>query len=95
MALKKLKTLDSGVTGDYFKITLAQLDKIGRKVMYHMDLFLNEANKNSKPLDYRKYFTFDLTTEEMNGNIVAIGYIKIKSIAIEDQDEEIIGATDA
>ena len=83
MALKKSKTLRNGTTGEYWKITQISLDRTSRNVTYQVSLYLNKAARDSgcSPLDFKKTFSFTLTSEQANGDLSEIGYTKIKERA--------------
>lgn len=81
MALQKLHTLGNGTSGDYFKITRIIVDKNQMKMVCQLELFLDEAHATSEPMGFRKIFHFDVTDEELTGDIVALGYNKITAYA--------------
>lgn len=79
MALSKEKTLPSGITASYWRICQYHVYRKTKTVEYCISLFLNQSQTVS--LTAPKKVTFQLTTEEMEGDIVAIGYQKIKEFA--------------
>lgn len=83
MALKKLKTLPSGVSGEYWKITHISLDRIVGKATCMFDLFVSKALSDSgaKPLGVQKKFVIDLTKEEIETDLIENCYIKVKAKA--------------
>lgn len=83
MALKKSKSLPSGVSGEYWRINKITADRVNSKVTYELSLYVSKALRQSgaKPLDYKKVFSFDVTMQEINGDLNALGYEKIKEKA--------------
>jgi len=79
MALSKDKTLPSGITASYWRICQYHVYRKTKTVEYYVSLFLNQSQ--IVPLIPYKKITFKLTDEEMQGDITAIGYVKIKEFA--------------
>lgn len=81
MALKKSKQLPNGVTGEYWKIVKIEADKIKLTLTVALDLFLNESKKDSASLNHLKVRSFKCLKEELQGDLAAIGYAKLKAHA--------------
>lgn len=83
MALKKLKTLPSGVSGEYWKITHLAIDRASKKVTCIFDLFVSKelSDAGAKPLGVQKKFVLDLTKEEIETDLIENCYIKVKAKA--------------
>lgn len=78
MALIKTKTLNSGHTGEYWKITSGTPDYQKMTFTYIVKLFKNHTFSKKDPMDgTTKVFTFHTTKEEFAGDLRAIGYLKI------------------
>lgn len=86
MALKKAKVLPTGVSGEYWKITSATINSDLNRVTYKISLFLDKAHADggAKSLGIKKSFSFDLDPEELDENLVASGYAKIKNKSMEE-----------
>ena len=83
MALSKNKELESGVIGNYFKVTQFILNKMEMKMFCKLELFLNEAHKNGKALETYKTYNFPVSSQELSGDIIELAYDKIKSYSNE------------
>lgn len=85
MAIKKSKTLANGASGEYWKITSVIVDKISMSCTYQVSLYLSKGiSIEKKPsLGLVKTYRFEMTPEELRGNLVSIGYAKIKAKAEE------------
>lgn len=83
MALSKSKTLANGATGDYWRIMAVTVDKASTKVTYMISLFTNStiAGTNAPSLGLTKVYSFNYTHDELVGNLLSIGYDKIKTKA--------------
>lgn len=82
MALIKLKTLDSGASGDYWKITTVLLNRDKKEISLHISLFKDAAHSSdNKPSLFAKWFTAAIDQPAMDGNLVELGYQIIKSQA--------------
>lgn len=83
MAIKKTKTLPSGVTGEYWKIVKETHNRVSDEMTWEIALFLDQAASNAgkKQLNLSKIFKAIVTEEEASGNRTALGYTKIKQQA--------------
>jgi hypothetical protein len=96
MALNKTVTTIHGVSANYWKITILDVDFLSEIAIVQIDLFLNQAARDAgKNSLYHYRFTwsgddFPFTTDAMDvDNPLTIAYNKIK------QTIEFQGATDA
>lgn len=105
MSLKKEKILPSGVSGDYWKITRIDIDRMVLRITYVISLFKDEAHKNHVPMGLEKTFQFNATKEQIDSNVVALGYEKIKEysalelpningVGVHFGDADLVGALD-
>ncbi len=85
MALLKSKTLSNGITAEYWRISHYLVNKKAGFVTYTLDLFVDEDQIVS--LNLAKKATIKLTEEELEGDLISIGYTKIKDII----DSNIVG----
>lgn len=86
MALKKLKTLPSGVTGDYWSIEGIRVDYSIKQASVNLSLHINEAAKKvskNSPL-FREGFNVILSGEAVRGDI----YTLLKRLTEEVPSEE-------
>lgn len=82
MALHKSKTLRWGVTGDYWKINGINVDRATHKVTAMIALHVSSSTKDDPYIPGTgKTYIFSATKEEMQGNLVALCYSKIKQKA--------------
>ena len=81
MALQKMKTFINGESGNYWKITKISLDKKQMKINYTIELFKEMQYSNIAPLDYKKTFNFDISSNELDNDLFSLGYLKIKNYA--------------
>lgn len=81
MAIKKQKTLRTGVVGEYWKITKISYDPLIHSLSCVLSLFVNEARSDEgcSPLNFHKNFIFKITSEEASGDLRALGYEMIKN----------------
>ena len=78
MALKKTKTLPSGVSGEYWKIISETYDRINHQVTWQIALFKDQAHRTGEHLGIIKQFSRSINAEEATGNRTALGYNTIK-----------------
>lgn len=80
MALRKLKTLDNGSAGDYWRIINATFSRETLTVTCRLALYTNQtiADSTNKHLGLVKYFSFTVTSADLNSDIRALIYDKIK-----------------
>lgn len=83
MAIQKSKTLPSGVTGDYWRITIITIDRQRLKIKGQIALFINAAasNEGKTPIGAYKSFEFPLVMEEIAPPTNLIAYVYGKIIA--------------
>lgn len=83
MALKKLKELKDGTSGEYWAITHFNLNKKDKKIEYTVELYVNKLKKDEgkAPMPLSKSKKFALSDLEILGNLMEIGYQKIKADA--------------
>lgn len=83
MALQKSKTLGNGSSGNYWRLTNATFDREGLKVTCHIALYTSQsiANSANKHLGLVKYFEFSVVGMDLSGDIRALVYGKIKTLA--------------
>jgi len=80
MGLQKTYETASGVTGMYWKITNVFVDKAGMTINPQISLFLDKsASDLGKACLMSLSFTFEVTSQEMAGDILALSYVKIKA----------------
>lgn len=84
MALKKQKQLPNGVSGEYWKITRVIADKQALTLNVVLDLFLSADYKDAASLNIPKSRSFKCSKEELQGDLVALGYVKLKAHANSD-----------
>lgn len=80
MAISKEKTLSNGAVGNYWKIYEVKILKINMRITYYMVLYMDKAHAD---LDQRlgpdKSFEAEVSKSELIGDIIALGYAKIKA----------------
>ncbi len=83
MALKKVKQLENGTSGDYWKITQCVVDKNKMTLNVAVELFASKAvaDAGGKSLKVRYGFSKECSKEELAGDLVALGYEIIKEQA--------------
>lgn len=80
MALQKLKELDSGASGNYWKLTKFMIDAQALRLQAQLELFLNQEKADSAAPSLDSIgFSMDLTKEQLCGNLVALMYGFIKA----------------
>lgn len=104
MALQKEKTLASGVSGNYWRVSMLQFDRSTMSLEMQVSLY-KDSTPNLAPLGVHHRFKFTITQQEIVGNLVAWAYTKIKDYAESDIPnldgngthkgcEDLVGATD-
>ena len=85
MALQKSKTIPSGETGDYWRVSYLTFSRRGMRVEVLLSLYKSAAvaATGAPPLPASYSFSFTVTQTELMGNLVALGYAKIKAIIAE------------
>lgn len=87
MAIQKDKLVNSILVGNYWKVTQTIVDKINMKANYSMALYPNkDVAVAGAPIGCGKSFSFDITDQDLAGDIVALGYDKIKNLKDPDLD---------
>jgi hypothetical protein len=83
MAIKKSKTLNNGLTGDYWKIILESYDRMSRIMEVHIALFKDrDASVGGKMhMGLVKVFKFPMTYEESRSEITTLCYTRVKEIS--------------
>lgn len=89
MSLQKTITLPNGISGNYLKIDAYAVDRNNLQLNVRLSLFVSEQYKDTAPIRNKEY-TFTVTKEELQGDVVALGYAKIKA----KNDPELDGAID-
>lgn len=77
MSILKEKTLKNGIVGNYWKITQLCIKRKECEVIYEISLFLNQEcarDVNKKDLDFKKIYSFKLLPEQLNEDLIALGY---------------------
>lgn len=82
MALQKSKTLDSGVSGDYWRFTSFHAERFSGPTItatWNIALFKDSATSaaGGTSLGLTKTYTFPVTSMEVGGDMRALGYTKI------------------
>jgi len=98
MALQLSKTLDTGITGNYWKITKIDINNFENRVDIYVTLFLNKAIRNAgnKGIDLQHYvltwphFVFTSADLDIN-NPIKVAYNKLKILKKSDLDPSILG----
>lgn len=91
MALQKEITLSNGAVGNYLKIDAYAVNRRELNLTVRLALFKDAAYKDGLAISPGKEYSFTCTKEELNGDVVALGYAKIKA----KNDPELDGAIDA
>lgn len=82
MALLKSKTLRSGASGDYWKITSIICDKCSLKAKFVIALFVGrDFSIANSPSILKKEFSGHFSREQLQGNLTTLGYTAIKAKA--------------
>lgn len=89
MAIQKTKVLSNGISGNYWKITELHIFRLVNTIHYSITLFHNSLA--TLPLPLSKQYKFLLTDEELDGDLIEIGYLKIKEKAQTLVDTDIYG----
>lgn len=96
MAIIKSKTLPSGVSGDYWRITSILFDRQNFKATGTIGLFKDQAaSAAGKPhigLTKSFHFSFTITDLSMPSNIIALVYSKIMQQAEMEVTMDLSGA---
>lgn len=97
MAIQKEKTLPSGATGDYWRITTITVDRQNLKIVAQIALFKDQAASNAgkEPMSAPKTFKFPLVMAEIAPptNLIAYVYGKIQVAADVVVTKNILGKT--
>lgn len=85
MALQKAKTLPSGETGDYWRVSYLTFSRRGMKLDIQLSLYKSAAvaATEAPPFPFTYSFSFVITQQEIVGNLVAMAYAKIKAAVAE------------
>lgn len=82
MALEKIKVLENGSTGKYWRILNLIIDKSSMKVSWGLALFEDKAHSDAKyPFLLIKQFGKVCSKAEMQGDLSSVGYAFIKTEA--------------
>lgn len=83
MALHKAKSLDNGSSGDYWRLTYATFNRETLQVTCQIALYTSQtiANSANKHLGLVKSFAFSVSSMDLSGDIRALVYGKIKTLA--------------
>lgn len=95
MALQKEKTLPSGESGNYWRVSNLSFKRAGMVLDIELALYKDAtlAAAGASPLPCSHRFSFVLTPLELTGNLVAMAYTKIKA-AIDELHPPLSGAGD-
>lgn len=79
MALIKEISLPNGVTAGYWKVIHVALNKQSMMANFDLGLFLNKtvADSGVSPFEIKQFSSL-VTKDETTGNMIALGYSKIK-----------------
>jgi hypothetical protein len=95
MAIQKEKTLKSGVTGNYWRITSVTIDRQNLTVIGQIALFRDKAASDAgmRPMPLVKTFKFPLVMSEIAPptNLIAYVYVKIQAAADVAVTKDILG----
>lgn len=86
MGLQLSKTLLNGSAGNYWKITQANISKELNSVEYTITLFKEKSFSDASlpGIGESKAYTKEgCTSQELEGDIIAMGYAHIKSVDVE------------
>jgi hypothetical protein len=104
MALQKEKVLASGVSGNYWRVSMLSFKRENMALEMQVSLY-KDSTPNLAPLGVHHQFKFTITQQEIVGNLVTWAYDKIKAYADSDIPnlngvgthkgcEDLAGATD-
>ena len=81
MALQKSKTLASGESGNYWRVSNLSFKRAGMVLDIELALYKDAtlAAAGAAPLPCSHKFSFVITQQEIVGNLVAMAYTKIKA----------------
>lgn len=95
MAIQKEKTLASGVTGNYWRITQINIDRQNLQIQGTIALFKDAASSaaGQPPIGASKVFQFPFTMAEFAEapNAIAFIYTKIKARAAQTLNYDLAG----
>ncbi len=82
MALQKEKTLPSGESGNYWRISELHFQRNSMTVTANLSLYKSAelAAAGASPMPESRQFVFTITQQELLGNVVAAAYAKIKAM---------------
>lgn len=85
MALQKSKTLPSGESGDYWRVSDLSFHRSGMRLELVLSLYKSAAlaAAGASPLPHSYRFSFVVTNQEIMGNVISMAYTKIKAAAAE------------
>jgi hypothetical protein len=83
MAIQKTKTLGSGASGNYWKITKCSYNRMSKVCEWTISLFKDYDHRNSTPLPLHKVFFKTLSPTEAAMDRAALGYTTIAAQAAE------------
>lgn len=85
MALQKSKTLASGESGNYWRVSNMRFSRADMSLEIEVALYKDAtlAASGSSPLPFSYKFRFTITQQEIVGNLVAMAYTKIKAAVAE------------
>ena len=96
MAIQKSKTLASGASGDYWRITQINIDRQNLQIQGTIALFKDAAASaaGQPPIGAAKVFQFPFTMVEFaaSPNAIAFVYAKIKARAAQTLSYDLSGA---
>ena len=97
MGIQKEKILNSGVSGNYWRITSVYIDRQNLQITGEIALFKDQACSNAgmQPMPISKRFSFPLIMAEIAPptNLIAYVYNKIKAAASVSITEDVLGNT--
>lgn len=82
MALKKVKVLDSGVTGEYWKVSKVSV-KDKKELQATLSLYTSKeaSDEGKKDLGEKVIFKVDITPSQAVSNLIEVAYVKVKELA--------------
>jgi hypothetical protein len=81
MALQKLITRDSGLSGSYIKVRKVELDRPALKLVVHISLHLDAAHSSSPSLCLLGRHEFIILPEQRNTDLTALAYTLLKTLS--------------
>lgn len=86
MAIRKQKILNSGVSGNYWKIIKEDYDRLTGEIKWKIALFKDQSasDSNKDPLNVEHIFKKIITENEALGNRTQLGYNFIKQKSLEE-----------